>query len=124
MVLESMDREHVIISGLSPAWVEAHKVSVENYGIVINKDYMPGTDVVELKNPLLSSLDLLYALEYIAHDRFVDYLWIGKIPMTADNVQAFFFPCVQDVLNTIKLNQVAKEINKIIPIVKFQVNRN
>lgn len=100
MVLESMDREHVIISGLSPAWVEAHKASVENYGIAINEDYMPGTDVVELKNPLLSSLNLLYALEYIAHDRFVDYLWIGKTPMTVDNVQVFFFPCVQDVLIT------------------------
>lgn len=98
MKLEAMNREHVIISGLSSAWVEAHKVNVENYGIVVNQDYMPGTDFVELKYSLMSSLDLLYALEYIAHDCSSDHLWIGKNPMTVDNVQSFFFPCPQDVL--------------------------
>lgn len=98
MKLEVMNREHVVISGLSSAWVEAHKEEIEDCGVTVNQHYMPGTDVVEFNNPFISSLDLFCAMDYVSHNCFSDYFWIGKDPMTADNAQYFFFPCAQDVL--------------------------
>lgn len=98
MKLEVANREHVVISGLSSAWVEAHKEEIEDCGVTVNQNYMPGTDTVEFNKPFTSPLDLFCAMNYVSHERFSDYFWIGKDPMTADNVQYFFFPCSQDVL--------------------------
>lgn len=98
MKLEVANKEHVVISGLSSAWVEAHKEEIEDCGVTVNQHYMPGTDVVEFNNPFVSSLDLFCAMDYVSHNCFFDYFWIGKDPMTTDNAQYFFFPCSQDVL--------------------------
>ena len=98
MKLVVMNREHVVICGLSSAWVEAHKEEIEDCGVTVNQHYMPGTDVVEFNNPFISSLDLFCAMDYVSHNCFSDYFWIGKDPMTTYNTQYFFFPCSQDVL--------------------------
>lgn len=98
MKLEVMNREHVVIRGLSLAWVEAHKEEIEDCGVTVNQRYMPGTDVVEFNNPFTSPLDLFCAMDYVSRNCFSDYFRIGKDPMTTDNAQYFFFPCSQDVL--------------------------
>lgn len=97
MKLESMNRGHAVISGLSPAWVEAYKVAIENHGVEVNQNYMLGTDYVELKSPLLSSLDLLHSLEYVVCNNPKQYFIIGEDPTGSDDKSdTWFFPCVQD----------------------------
>lgn len=97
MKLELMNRNHAVISGLSPAWVETYKVAIENHGVEVNLNYMLGTDYVELKNPLLSSLDLLYSLKYVARNNPKQYFMIGEDPAGSDDESdTWFFPCAQD----------------------------
>lgn len=109
MKLETMNRDHAVISGLSPAWVETYKVAIENRGVEVNQNYMLGTDYVELKNPLLSSLDLLRSLEYVARNNPDQYFMIGEDPTgSEDESYTWFFPCAQD------LSIVFDDHNKIL----------
>lgn len=97
MKLEALNREHAVISGLSPAWVETYKVAIENHGVEVNQNYMLGTDYVEFKNPLLSPLDLLHSLEYVVRNNPKQYFMIGEDPTGSDDKSdTWFFLCAQD----------------------------
>lgn len=99
MNIEVLNRNRMVINGLSLDWLEANQSSIEDIGVDINMRYVLGA--IEFMNPTFSSLDFIYVLEYICCFQPEEtILWIGNNPADTDKDgnTAAFFPCSQDAL--------------------------